>query len=97
MIDSQVQDGAVVSPDDEKKRHARERARRYRLSAKGKATAARQSERMKVRRAFRRSQRFVRLNRDRSLAFDGRFGGPIAAGVPSLGSLRLPSYREVTA
>lgn len=66
----------------------------YRKTDAGKAASQRQGERMKVRYAFRKSQRFARLNRDRSLSFDGRFSGPAVTGVPSLGSMPLPSYAE---
>ena len=82
-----------VSPE-EKKQHNAERQRRFRQSEKGIAAAARRSERMKIRRAARRNERFARLNRDRSFTFDGRLSGPLVAGIPDLSSTRLPSYRE---
>jgi hypothetical protein len=68
----------------------------FRKSPAGKEARQRQGQRMKVRRASRRAEHFVRVNRDRHFAFDGRFSGPIVAGVPSLGSLTLPSYAEAT-
>jgi len=67
----------------------------HRKTPAGKAARQRQGERLKVRRASRRAEHFTRVNRDRHFAFDGRFSGPIVAGVPSLGSLRLPAYAEV--
>lgn len=67
----------------------------FRKSPAGKVARQRQGDRMKVRRAGRRAEHFTRANRDRHFTFDGRFSGPIVAGVPSLGSLRLPSYAEV--
>jgi len=68
----------------------------HRKTPAGQAAAHHQGERMKVRRAFRKSQRFARLNRDRALVFDGRFSGPVVPGVPSLGEMKLPSYAEAS-
>lgn len=53
------------------------------------------NERLKIRRKARRAEHYSRVNRSRSLVFDGRYGGPKTSGVPSIGEMRLPSYMEV--
>jgi len=47
------------------------------------------ANRLKVARRARRAEYYQRRDRYRSFGFDGRYGGPIAGGVPYLGSLTL--------
>jgi hypothetical protein len=69
---------------------------RYYLSEKGQATAERRNARLRAARAARRAYRNARLNRDRSLSFDGRYSGRVVAGVPRVGDLRLSNFMGVS-
>jgi hypothetical protein len=84
------------------------RVRAHRSSPKGQAAAARRSLNELVERTMRRvafddlfplheAERQARLNRDRSFIFDGRYSGPIVAGVPGkllVQDVALPVARE---
>jgi hypothetical protein len=65
---------------------------RYRESPKGQAAAARRNARVKAARAARKAYHYTRKNQARTLGFDGRYGGPVPAGVPRLSDLKLSNF-----
>jgi hypothetical protein len=79
-------------PDPKDVRNAN-RQQKFRQSAKGEAAYQVRLASAREARRRRRVDHHQRLHRAQSIAFDGRYSGPPATGVPKLGELKLENYR----